>query len=77
MESVNVLGVRVNTVPAVTLVEFAARVISQKSRARIVYVNTHAINLATELTWFRNLLIILRQHGVMGLESSGVRASWD
>jgi len=55
-ESVNLLGVRVCTLPVESLVSFITRTIHLGDKARIAYVNVHAINLAQELAWFRDFL---------------------
>lgn len=56
MEFVNLLGVRVNTLPVESLVNFVTRTILAGAKARAVYVNISAINLAQELGWFRDFL---------------------
>lgn len=54
VEAVSLLGVRVCTLPVESLVEFATRTIRAGGKARAVYVNVHAINLAQEHAWFRD-----------------------
>ena len=54
MEVVNLLGVRVCTLSVESLVNFVTRTILAKGKARAVYVNIYAINLAQEFAWFRD-----------------------
>jgi len=54
MEAVNLLGVRVSTLSVESLVNFVTRTIRAGGKARAVYVNIYAINLAQELAWFRD-----------------------
>jgi len=54
IESINLLGVRVCTLPIESLVKFVTRTILAGGKARVVYVNIHAINLAQELAWLRD-----------------------
>ena len=53
-ESVKFLGVRVFTLSVESLVNFVTRSILTGGKARVVYVNIYAINLAQELAWFRD-----------------------
>jgi N-acetylglucosaminyldiphosphoundecaprenol N-acetyl-beta-D-mannosaminyltransferase len=55
-EAINLLGVHVCLLSAESLVNFVSRMISGGGKARAVYVNIHAINLAQELAWFRDFL---------------------
>lgn len=54
LEAVNLLGVRVCTLSVESLVNFVTRTILAGGKARAVYVNIYAINLAQELAWFRD-----------------------
>jgi N-acetylglucosaminyldiphosphoundecaprenol N-acetyl-beta-D-mannosaminyltransferase len=54
MESIDLLGVRVCTLSVESLVTFVTRTILAGGKARVVYLNVHAINLAQELAWFRD-----------------------
>ncbi len=55
-DAVNLLGVRVCPLSAESLVNFISRTISEAGKARVVYVNIHAINLAQDHTWFRDFI---------------------
>jgi len=52
--SISILGIKVSTLSAESLVNFISQTISDGGKARAVYVNIHAINLAQELAWFRD-----------------------
>jgi N-acetylglucosaminyldiphosphoundecaprenol N-acetyl-beta-D-mannosaminyltransferase len=56
LEAANLLGVRVCTLPVESFVNFVTRTILAGGKARAVYVNTYAINLAQEFTWFRDFI---------------------
>jgi N-acetylglucosaminyldiphosphoundecaprenol N-acetyl-beta-D-mannosaminyltransferase len=53
---VNILGVRVSTLPLDAVVDFIVRSVLNGDRAVLAYANVHAINLAQELPWFRSFL---------------------
>jgi N-acetylglucosaminyldiphosphoundecaprenol N-acetyl-beta-D-mannosaminyltransferase len=53
-EAVNLLGVHVSVLSIEALVNFVSRTILARGKARAVYANIYAINLAQELNWFRD-----------------------
>jgi N-acetylglucosaminyldiphosphoundecaprenol N-acetyl-beta-D-mannosaminyltransferase len=55
-EAVNLLGVLVGTLPVESLMKFSTRTILAGGKARAVYVNISAINLAQEFIWFRDFI---------------------
>jgi N-acetylglucosaminyldiphosphoundecaprenol N-acetyl-beta-D-mannosaminyltransferase len=54
MKVVNLLGVHVCTLSVESLVAFISRTILAGGKARAVYANIYAINLAQDLAWFRD-----------------------
>jgi N-acetylglucosaminyldiphosphoundecaprenol N-acetyl-beta-D-mannosaminyltransferase len=56
MEAVNLLGVRVCTLSVDSLVDFIFRTILEGRKARAVYANVSAINLAQDYAWFKDFL---------------------
>jgi N-acetylglucosaminyldiphosphoundecaprenol N-acetyl-beta-D-mannosaminyltransferase len=54
IEAVNLLGVHVCTLPVESLVNFVSRTTLAGGKARAVYANIYAINLAQDLAWFRD-----------------------
>jgi N-acetylglucosaminyldiphosphoundecaprenol N-acetyl-beta-D-mannosaminyltransferase len=54
IETVNLLGVRVSTIPVDSLVNFVTRTVLTGGKARVVYVNAYAMTLVQELTWLRD-----------------------
>jgi len=56
LTAVDLLGVRVYTLSVESLMNFITRTILAGGKARAVYVNTYAINLAQELAWFRDFV---------------------
>jgi N-acetylglucosaminyldiphosphoundecaprenol N-acetyl-beta-D-mannosaminyltransferase len=55
-ENVTFLGVRICPVSDKSLVNFVSQTVSGAGKARAVYVNVHAINLAQEQSWFRDFV---------------------
>lgn len=53
---VTVLGVRIHTLAADKLVRFIANASKGERKVLVAYANTHAINLAQQLPWFRDVL---------------------
>ena len=54
IEAVNLLGVDVCTLSVESLVNFVSRTTLAGGKARAVYANIYAINLAQDLAWFRD-----------------------
>jgi N-acetylglucosaminyldiphosphoundecaprenol N-acetyl-beta-D-mannosaminyltransferase len=50
------LGLHIYPVSTVTLINFISQTVSSGGKARAVYVNVHAINLAHDLAWFRDFM---------------------
>jgi N-acetylglucosaminyldiphosphoundecaprenol N-acetyl-beta-D-mannosaminyltransferase len=55
-EHANLLGLRIDLVDLESLLNFIILTILERGKARVVYVNIHAINLAKELIWFRDFI---------------------
>jgi N-acetylglucosaminyldiphosphoundecaprenol N-acetyl-beta-D-mannosaminyltransferase len=55
-EAVNLLGLRVGILSVDSLVDFITRTIHTGGKARVVYVNISAVNLAQDLAWFRDFI---------------------
>jgi N-acetylglucosaminyldiphosphoundecaprenol N-acetyl-beta-D-mannosaminyltransferase len=52
----NILGLRIDIIPLNSLLNFIYKTIHEVGKARLVYVNIHAINLAQDFLWFRNFI---------------------
>ena len=55
-KAVKILGLRIDIVSLKSLLAFISRTIQEEGKARIVYVNIHAFNLAQDFVWFRNFI---------------------
>jgi N-acetylglucosaminyldiphosphoundecaprenol N-acetyl-beta-D-mannosaminyltransferase len=54
LDSVTLLGVRIDKFSASQLIDFILRMAQADQKVRAAYVNIHAINLAQELSWMRD-----------------------
>ena len=50
------LGLRIDIVSLNSLLTYISKTIQEEEKARLVYVNIHAINLAQDLVWFRDFI---------------------
>jgi N-acetylglucosaminyldiphosphoundecaprenol N-acetyl-beta-D-mannosaminyltransferase len=55
-DAINFLGLRVDFLKLESLLNIISRTILESRKARVVYVNIHAINLAQKYTWFRDFI---------------------
>jgi N-acetylglucosaminyldiphosphoundecaprenol N-acetyl-beta-D-mannosaminyltransferase len=70
MDRVNFLGVQVCRLSAGSLIDFVTRTVNAGGKARAVYVNVHAINLAQDLPW---LSVFFNHSEVVYCDGFGVK----
>jgi N-acetylglucosaminyldiphosphoundecaprenol N-acetyl-beta-D-mannosaminyltransferase len=56
LESVTLLGVKVSRITVNALIDFIIGTVEKRGKARVAYVNVHAINLAQDHPWLMNFL---------------------
>jgi N-acetylglucosaminyldiphosphoundecaprenol N-acetyl-beta-D-mannosaminyltransferase len=55
-KAAKILGLRIDVVSLKSMLTFISKTIQEGGKARLVYVNIHAINLAQDLAWFRDFI---------------------